>query len=94
MRRTTFIGFLFAIGAIAAGLVWPIRDIYAKPMVECRNGQCVISEEDWKRFQEFHRQTLIARDRIEQGVDQINGRLEGTEAELARCKSRLERRPV
>lgn len=49
--------FPFGIGiaAICAALISLTGDATARPVAECKDGKCVMSEEDFRRLQEFYK---------------------------------------
>jgi hypothetical protein len=48
------IAFGFPLAAVCVALFGPMNDARAqKPMAVCKDGKCVVSEADWKRFKEF-----------------------------------------
>jgi hypothetical protein len=93
MKTRNQIHLAIGLGAIALALVWPIH-IDAKPMVECKDGKCVISEADWKRFQEFHRQVRIQMEAINEATEAQNKQLYGLMGQLAACNSRIPQKEI
>ena len=59
-----------------------------KPMVECANGKCVISEADWKQFQEFHKAARAQMENMAEGMEAQNKQMYGLMGALAACRSR------
>ena len=52
MKRLFPLG--FGIAVMCAAFIVAMDDAKAeKPMAECRDGKCVVKEDDWKRFKEF-----------------------------------------
>ena len=66
----------------------------ARQMAECDKGVCQISEDDWKRFQEFHRETRKQMARIDEAVAAQNQAYIGLIGQLAECQARLPHREV
>lgn len=89
MRKALW--FLFPLCAVAIGVVMPVQSD-AKPFAECRDGVCTISEADWKRYQEFHRQTLIVMEKIDANTLDMEATIQGLSGEVNRCHSQLEKR--
>lgn len=88
MKKRSEIHLAIGLGAIALALVWPIH-MEAKPMVECRDGKCVISEADWNRYREFHLETRKQMARINESIAegnkayiQLMGRLAARQAKI------------
>jgi hypothetical protein len=93
MKTRNQIHLAIGLGAIALALVWPIH-IDAKPMVECKDGKCVIAEDDWKRFQEFHRQVRIQMEAINEAAEAQNKQMYGLMGQLAACNSRIPQKEI
>jgi hypothetical protein len=87
------IQFLFALAAIAVPSIAGYQ-ANAAPMAVCKDGKCVIAEEDWKRFQEFHKAVKEATGRVNETIEQLQAQVQSTDAQLARCKSQQADRPI
>lgn len=83
------IGFLFAVAALAAALVWPIssRGQDPKPIAVCSEGKCVVSEEDWERYKEFHRQTRRMAVAVDEQTKRLVETIQITQAKLTKCEA-------
>jgi hypothetical protein len=65
-----------------------------KPMAECSNGKCVISEADWKQFQEFHKQTRKGVEDMQAHIGEQSRALMGMMGKLAACQAKQPEREV
>lgn len=93
MKVRNQIHLAIGLGAIALALVWPIH-IDAKPMVECKDGKCVIAEADWKRFQEFHKQVRTQMEAINEATEAQNKQMYALMGQLAACNASKPQREV
>lgn len=94
MKPRNQIHLAIALGCIALALVWPVHELRAKPMVECRDGKCVMDEADYRRLQEFHAETRKQMDRINESIENHNKAYVGLMGQLAACQSRQPQREV
>jgi hypothetical protein len=91
MKTRNQVHLAIGLGAIALALVWPIH-IDAKPMVECKDGKCVISEDDWNRYREFHIATRQRMKEIDKGIEVQNNLFTKLLNDLVTCQSRAPQR--
>jgi hypothetical protein len=59
MKRHTAFAWLFALAAILAGAMWPIREAIAQANVECKDGVCTLPESELYAMRNFIGQLLI-----------------------------------
>lgn len=93
MKKRSEIHLAIGLGAIALALVWPIH-MEAKPMVECKDGLCVISEADWNRYREFHLETRKQMARIDEAVAEQNKAYLQLMGALNACQPKIPEREV
>jgi len=78
--------------SIAANAAEP-ENILIKPVAVCANGQCTMSEADFKRLQLFHAQRMIALVQASEVIDSLQAQNELLLQKLARfsmgCEKRL-----
>jgi len=95
MNKRLYWGCVIGMALILYALVGGFGEsAIAKQMVECEKGVCQISEEDWRRFQEFHKETRKQMARIDQNIAAHNEAYIGLIAQLAQCQARLPQREV
>ncbi len=90
MRR---IHWLFAIAAILAAMI-PAREVLAQPppLVECKDGKCSMTEEDWKQLREYHNRVREFIARVDKKNDQDNRAMPELMQKLSSCMAILEER--
>lgn len=91
MKR--LIAFGFPLAAILWALLGPIQEARAeKPMAVCKNGECVVKEEDWKRFKEFWKRVEKYANELQEKAQQDAQAQANTMGQLAGCMAMLEER--
>ena len=87
MRRLGHL--LFFVWAVAA-LMWGAQTARAeeRPIAVCKEGKCVMSEEDFKALQEFIKATHAAAQRNNEIETAINEKLNELSGALENCKDR------
>jgi hypothetical protein len=94
VKTRTQIHLAIGLGVMALALLWPIHDLNAKPMVECKDGKCVIDEADWQRYREFHIETKRQMHRIDAQINVQNALFEKLMGDLTTCQSRTPQKEV
>lgn len=94
MSKKEYIGWIIGLPLACYALVGGYQAAYAKPMVECKNGMCQISEEDWNRFREFHLETRKQMARIDESIANQNQAYIGLMGALAACQARTPQKEV
>lgn len=89
MKPRCYLGLGIALTASFVALMGGYTESQAKPMVECKDGQCVISEADWKRFQAYHKRVQEVTAAVDAQTQSLQRQAELAQAEAARCKSQL-----
>jgi hypothetical protein len=77
--------------ALVALLFLPAYANPPKPLAECKNGQCVMSELDYQTLREFHRRVREAAIAIDEQTERLNNEVNNTRAALSRCEGRVDR---
>jgi hypothetical protein len=72
-------------------LALPVAAQMPRPMAVCKDGERVIAQKDWEQFMEFHKRVRSAIEHIDRQTEMLNGEVQGTRNELARCEARLDR---
>jgi hypothetical protein len=94
MSRRFYWGSIIGVSLACYALIGGFSESVAKPMVECKDGKCVIAEADWKRFQEFHKQVRIQMEAINEATEAQNKQLYGLMGQLAACNSRIPQKEI
>lgn len=56
-----------------------------KPVAECKDGKCVMSEEDFKRLQEFVAAVQKVSEENDSISEDVNQRLDALQSKVAKC---------
>jgi glutamate mutase epsilon subunit len=92
-KRSTLLCVVFAVGAVAAGLLMPVREATAEIAV-CTDGVCTMKESDYRMLQKFHARVRDVAEQSDQQTMQMANDIEQLNGALARCRSQLSKRPV
>jgi hypothetical protein len=94
MKTRTQIHLAVGLGVMSLALLWPIHNLEAKPMVECKDGKCVIDETDLKRYREFASAQTKAMEAMQEEGARNTRTFMALMGELAKCQSRLPQKEV
>lgn len=86
------IAFGFPLAAILWALLGPLNAKAEKPMAVCKDGKCVVSEADWKRFKEFWKSVEKYANDLQEKAQKDAMRDAETVGKLAGCMAMLEER--
>jgi hypothetical protein len=94
MKTRTQIHLAIGLGVMSLALLWPIHNLEAKPLVECKNGKCVIDEADWEKYREFAKAQRLAMEAMQEEGARNTRTFMALMGELAKCQSRLPQKEV